>query len=1080
MNTLSPQLLADRYALSDPIGVGTGSIVRLAVDLRSSAARVAVKIVSGREPPTTLREFFLRETAALSRLRHENIIRLLDHGTTEGVGSWLVLEYAWGGSLEDPSVRARYGDEPAVVRLLRACASALSHAHLSGVIHRDIKPSNVLFDADFVPKLADFNVSRILDALREEGRTTLRHHYTERYAAPERGQGVSATERSDVYSLGVVVAELLLQDVSAPPAELRKRVLASAHGEALRALIGRMLSPVPEERPTAPQVLAELLRLEERYRPLATLNLRLSRGATDALLRFPWAEPATRENAPVLVRRDLGSPLLVSAEPPVDGSYKLVGARLRYYVKPVTRGEGANELLVTHAILLPDPEAARTGALRIHAEAHVTGDGAPAVPGRAGAVLEELHGRARAEWEEERERTHARRALLSRWDTYLEVARRLLERDETLGVVRKASAAAEVDGFDVTLDRPVLGAAVVQRPVCYRAADGRTVQVGVVVGHDHDRLRIAADANLPRGVALPPGGTIVFDATRELANLNRQRHALRTVRTDGAVRSGLFGLLASPGDVQPPVPASAAGANDLDESGRRAVETALGTDSFFLVQGPPGTGKTTVIARLVAEIRRLHPTDRVLVASQSNIAVDNVLERLERLLPETPKVRLGNPEKISETVRALELRTRLRDLQATLRVRAEEARERLERLAQVPASEIRALIDQLAEDAEPDEQAAAVELATGLLGETIPAAPDALRAHLEAVLRLRDKGVAGSERVAAIQRDWRERLQSASPDLERHLLRSTPVIAGTCIGFIGNRTAAELAYEWVIVDEAGRATPPELLVPLSRGHRFILVGDHRQLPPILDDEVAQEVARDLGLRKEDLARSLFEELFEAAGPGARLRLGTQYRMHPEIGELVSRVFYDGELLHGVSASDRPHGERVFGAAVRWLDAAGSGTGAQERKVGTSFVNHAEAACLAADLRTLVARLDELGIVATIGVLAAYQPQVEMLRKGLGGLSAVEVLTVDAAQGKEFDFVYYSAVRSNPTGQLGFLADERRLNVALSRARHCLTIVGDAEALRDGRSRHRRNPFGPVHEFFLERPDTRRIEAATDA
>lgn len=141
MNT---QLLADRYAPSDPIGVGTGSIVRLAVDLRSSAARVAVKIVSGREPPATVREFFLRETAALSRLRHENIIRLLDQGTTDSVGSWLVLEYAWGGSLENPGVRAKYADEPAIVRLLRACASALSHAHLSGVIHRDIKPRRAL------------------------------------------------------------------------------------------------------------------------------------------------------------------------------------------------------------------------------------------------------------------------------------------------------------------------------------------------------------------------------------------------------------------------------------------------------------------------------------------------------------------------------------------------------------------------------------------------------------------------------------------------------------------------------------------------------------------------------------------------------------------------------------------------------------------------------------------------------------------------------------------------------------------------------------------------------------------------
>ena len=1082
MQTVSQQVLNNRYALGDPIGLGKGSVVYLAADLRNGLTQVAVKIVTGKQPPSVLREFFLRESAALSRLRHENIIRLIEQGSTEGVGSWLVLEYAPGGSLEEAHVRARFDDARKVVDLLLSCASALSYAHLAGVIHRDIKPSNVLFDADFVPKLADFNVSRILGGLREDDRTTVRHHYTERYAAPERNEGASATELSDVYSLGVIAGELLLGDFSAAPAELRERVLASAHDGALRALVGRMLSPVPEERPTAPQIVADLSLLAEQHVPVAALTLRLTRSATDALLRVPWGRPVGRDDAPALVRRDLGSPLWVSADPPVEGSYKLIGARFRYYVKPVTKQQGASELLVTQIILLPNPERARASALRILAEAHVVGHGGPDIPGRSGEFLEELHSRARAEWEEERARTQARRTLLSRWDTFLDVARRIQERDETLGTIRSASAAAELDGFDVTLDRPVLEATVVQRPVCYRFTEGRTVQVGVVVAHDYDRLRIAADANLPKGATLPPGGSIVFDAKREQANLNRQRDALRSVKMDAAVRPGLFALLASPGDIQPPAAVSGIPAcEDLDESGRRAVETALGTDSFFLVQGPPGTGKTTVISRLVAQIRRLHPTDRVLVASQSNIAVDNVLERLERLLPDTPKVRLGKPEKISETVRALELRTRVGEMQASLRARAEEARERLERLAHVPASEIRALVDQLAEDAAPDEQAAAVELAVGMLGETVPAEALALRAHLEAVLRLRSKGVAGSEKIAAIQRDWQERLQGASPDLEKHLLRSTPVIAGTCIGFIGNRTAADLSYQWVIVDEAGRATPPELLVPLSRGHRFVLVGDHRQLPPIVDDEVAQEVGRELGLRKEDLARSLFEELFEAAEPEARMRLGKQYRMHPEIGTLISHVFYDDALLHGVGAGDRPYGERVFGAAVRWLDVAGSGSGAQERKVGTSFVNHAEATSLAADLRGLVARLEELGIAASIGVLAAYAPQVELLRKHLdASVGAVEVLTVDAAQGKEFDFVYYSAVRSNPAGELGFLTDERRLNVALSRARHCLTIVGDAQSLRNARSRHGPNPFRPVHEFFLEQPETRRIEVAPHA
>jgi len=1071
-----PQILSERYAIANPIGAGGGSVVYHAVDLRNKAARVAVKVVTGKEPPAVLREFFLRETAALSRLRHENIIQLLDQGTTEGVGSWLVLEYAPGGSLEDPHVRGRCSGAASTARLMLQCASALSFAHLAGVIHRDLKPSNILFDADFVPKLADFNVSRILEALRDDSRTTVRHHYTDRYAAPERMAGTAATERSDVYSLGMIAAELLLDDPAVPPAEARDRVLASGADGALRALVARMLSPTPEDRPTAPRAATELALFTDRLQPLEQLHLRLTRTAADAVAGVSWGEQVCAADAPGLVKRDLGSPMRLSSDAPVQGSYKLVGARFRYYVKPVTRQDGCSELVVTKAIPLPDPERAWVEAMRIPAEPYVTGPGDPEVPGRSGAILEELHGIARSEWEQERARNQARRALISRWERYLDVARQVQERDETVGVVRDCEAVEELAGFEVRLDRSVETSAVLQRPVCYRSPEGRTMPIGVVVEHERDRLRIAADANLPKAQSLPPGGSIVFDAGREQANLKRQRDALRAVRTDTAVRPGLFGLLASPRDIQPPAPASGVGLEGLlDDSGRGAVERALGTDSFFVVQGPPGTGKTTVISHLVAQLRTRFPSDRVLVASQSNIAVDNVLERLEALLPDTPKVRLGNPEKISETVRRLELRTMLADLQASLRARAAQARERMARLASVSASEIRALSDQLSDDADPAEQGAAVELAIEMLGDTVPAEPGALRAHLEAVLRLRSKALGKGERLAEVQREWAERLNGASLDLEKHLLRSTPIIAGTCIGFIGNRTAAELQYQWVIVDEAGRATPPELLVPLSRGQRFVLVGDHRQLPPIVDDEVARRVGEELGMPKEEFSRSLFEELFEDAEPGARLRLDRQYRMHPEIGSLVSGVFYEGELLHGVTAEDRPYGERVFGAALRWLDAAGTGTGAQEQRVGTSYVNHAEAKALADDLRALMARLAELNLQATVGVLSGYAPQVELLRKHLdalpGGVSSIEVLTVDAAQGKEFDFLYYSAVRSNRSGALGFLADERRLNVALSRARHSLTIVGDTRALRGRRGK---NPFNAIHDFFLDRPEARHI------
>src|SRR5207247_8233572 len=143
-----------RYSLIGVLGSGVGSTVYKAADVASDGASVAVKIVGGRERDEVLREFFDRETAALSVLRHNNIIRLLDYGRDPAVGPFLVLEYAAGGSLADDLVRARYAAESRLSHLILSCAEALSLAHQENIIHRDLKPSNILFDAQGQPKIA--------------------------------------------------------------------------------------------------------------------------------------------------------------------------------------------------------------------------------------------------------------------------------------------------------------------------------------------------------------------------------------------------------------------------------------------------------------------------------------------------------------------------------------------------------------------------------------------------------------------------------------------------------------------------------------------------------------------------------------------------------------------------------------------------------------------------------------------------------------------------------------------------------------------------------------------------------------
>jgi superfamily I DNA and/or RNA helicase len=332
--------------------------------------------------------------------------------------------------------------------------------------------------------------------------------------------------------------------------------------------------------------------------------------------------------------------------------------------------------------------------------------------------------------------------------------------------------------------------------------------------------------------------------------------------------------------------------------------------------------------------------------------------------------------------------------------------------------------------------------------------------------------IVGTERlpdISALQAEWIERTKGVD-EFQLQLLTEARVIAGTCLGFASNKIAAELEYDWVIVDEAGRASPPEILVPMIRGRRFVLVGDHRQLPPILDDRVSARVVERLGIERELLECSLFQDLVEGAPKEAKMSLVKQYRMHPVIGSLISSVFYGGNLDHAVDANDRPWGTRLLGAPLRWINTSADPRNSEAR-TGFSFSNKLEAEIIRSELNALNATAGKTELRPTVGVLAGYAAQISLLETELRSHKhqypniSLSVLTVDAAQGKEFDFVYYSAVRSNTRGTIGFLRDVRRLNVAFSRGREALTIVGNKDSLSGTSLPGGGNPFPLVVQYF---------------
>ena len=283
-------MLQKRYSIAREIARNEYSMVFKAFDVLADGIAVAIKTIRLTDDRDGVAlELFRREVESLTRLRHANIVRLLDHGHDASHGHWLALEWMDGGSLQDEQTRARLGTAQAQLATIRALLDALALAHLSQVLHRDIKPANILYTGDGIVKLADFNVSKI--QRRATAVRTVRHIFTDEYASPEQRAGAPMSERSDVYSLGKVLAELITGATGSNNCEnLAKALDAAASPGPLRRLLRRMLSERPDKRPTATEALREVEALMTSLNPLKSIAIRTTEGVLQAMSQAGGAQ----------------------------------------------------------------------------------------------------------------------------------------------------------------------------------------------------------------------------------------------------------------------------------------------------------------------------------------------------------------------------------------------------------------------------------------------------------------------------------------------------------------------------------------------------------------------------------------------------------------------------------------------------------------------------------------------------------------------------------------------------------------------------------------------------------------------
>ena len=429
----------------------------------------------------------------------------------------------------------------------------------------------------------------------------------------------------------------------------------------------------------------------------------------------------------------------------------------------------------------------------------------------------------------------------------------------------------------------------------------------------------------------------------------------------------------------------------LNENQNKALNRIRNARDVAIIHGPPGTGKTTTLVHSI--IHTLKDEKQILVCAPSNTAIDLLTEKL--LKKDINIVRIGHPARVTD-----ELLTNTLDARITQHINYKDLKK--------------------------------------------------IRKQASENYRLAKKH---KRKYGYEERQQKKALYSEAKMLSeeaKHLkfyiindiLSSASVIACTLVG-ASNKNITTLRFNTVFIDEATQAIEPATWIPILKSDRVIFAGDHCQLPPTIKSYKAA---------KNGLETTLFEKAIKRNN--ADIMLNEQYRMNNKIMNFSNQYFYDNKLFANETVRDW----KIFDndLPIEFIDTAGCGYTEQVDSKTKSTFNKEEVELLFLHFDTYLIKLKELGIINTIkdiGIISPYKAQVNLLRNDISEyiaftdiLEKTRVNTVDSFQGQERDIIYISLVRSNEQGKIGFLSDVRRMNVAMTRARKKLVIIGDSATI----------------------------------
>lgn len=1024
------------------------------------------------------RAIFDKEIQALTKLDGcENIVQMYDYEfgrnpKTKQVEGHIYLEFIDGENLKESNYRLqKVSDKYYIIKQILA---GLRLAHSKGIIHRDINPQNIMVTSDNDVKIIDFGICKIKGAIQSE---TTFQFATNRYAAPEVGyHSENATESSDIYSLGAVIY-FLFTNTEPPVPDTFAATLATVSGLDidLKDILAKMVATEPSER------YEDLVDVELALSSLMAMYSGSSEQYVFSVASERTEELRKRKLAPF---RKTNMELLLHDIPEnFSDSYVRVekeGEVVLFifdglnYSMSCTFSDSKFNIIRFDRLDLVYRERNKKRALPV-----------------SGRCLF-FDGTKRSYPQNQTFQLYNR--IIDHMDKVLSKHNIDTEFDNMYGFwnefinIMIADAANQALKFNYanfeTHDKELvfnlcedscLGDDSITTETTFiiekttKKKDIILVEIGRFERFEDDGSVIVLKITNSKGCSeLSDRGQFSVDYRKEIAQYKRQASALEDFIHDEAFDKTLKGIFTGIESV------SSFSKNQqlqyfdskLDQAQKSAVCKVLNARNLALIQGPPGTGKTNVLVEVIRQIQRHNQRNplaskKILIVSQSHAAVDKIIEDLDIYGEGSAIIRIGADEKLSDLARE----KYSFDSQKVAWV---------SEIADKCMQETKAILD-TSNIAHQDFFAYAHSyeqlLIKGINKDDSSKAEEVVNTFLAKYRLNNDDSLISRLRT---QYQWYVQIPE-SQDIDEYFIKNATIVAGTCSGFIGNPYVREIVFDYVIIDEAAKATLPEMMVSLIKAKKAVLVGDHKQLPPVFDRLAIER--SDVHIDYDELENGGFGKIFDIIDDLCKETLTTQYRMHPAIGTLISRVFYGDEIQNGVGRSDR---ELNLGCPmlkpITWVSTSKLDPKTKnEQRVrlvngNYSYHNPIEAEILIEYLMTLDDSIGNEGY--SVGIITPYRAQLNLIQRRLKSVQLkninVELNTVDAFQGSQRDIILYSTVRSSGGSQIGFLREESRLNVSLSRARSNLIIAGDDEFLNNKRIPG--NRFPDILEYICANPE----------